>query len=87
MDIVCKELAQTLNVPYVELFHAWDKRERGRQAHHPDIAVTDDVKDWLGKVVYVLDDVTTTNKTLQAAVGALLALEIHAHAVAWCAYT
>jgi len=86
MDVVCKGVSSALGIPSVELFAAWDKKRRGRFAAHPEISVTGAVKDWIGKVVFVLDDVSTTNYTLQKSVKALTALEIHAHAVCWLQY-
>jgi predicted amidophosphoribosyltransferase len=48
-----------------------------------EISVLPSVKDYIGKVVWVLDDVTTTNFTLRAAVQSLQALEIHSHGLAY----
>ena len=65
------------------MFAAWDKKSRGRFAAHPDIEVLPGVEKWIGKVVFVLDDVTTTNYTLQASVLSSTALEIHCHGVCY----
>jgi hypothetical protein len=83
MDFVCQLVAGHFGFEYVLMFAAWDKKSRGRFASHPDIEVLPDVKNWIGKVVFVLDDVTTTNYTLQASVRALTALEIHCHGVCY----
>jgi hypothetical protein len=83
MDFVCQLVAGHFNIEYAPMFAAWDKKSRGRFAAHPDIAVLPGVEKWIGKVVFVLDDVTTTNYTLQASVRALTALEIHAHGVCY----
>jgi hypothetical protein len=83
MDFTCKKVAAHFGFEYSLMFAAWDKKSRGRFAAHPDIAVLPGVEKWIGKVVFVLDDVTTTNYTLQAAVRALTALEIHAHGVCY----
>ena len=86
MDLVCQAVADALEIPYVSLFESWDKRRRGRHASHPDIAVKPEVRDWIGKVVFVLDDVSTTNYTLQASVKALNSMEIHTHGLAYILY-
>lgn len=83
MDFVSKAIAAHFSIEYVPMFAPWDKRSRGRFAAHPDIEILPGVEKWIGKVVFVLDDVTTTNFTLQAAVRALTALEIHAHGVCY----
>lgn len=84
MDFVCQLVAGHFGFEYAPMFAAWDKKSRGRFAAHPDIVVLPGVEKWIGKVVFVLDDVTTTNFTLQASVRALTALEIHAHGVCYC---
>jgi phosphoribosylpyrophosphate synthetase len=86
MDVVCRELSKIIDVPFVQVSEPWDKRRRGRFAAHPEIKVTKAVRGILGKVVFVLDDVSTTNYTLRMAVKALMALEIHAHGVCWVQY-
>lgn len=87
MDEVCAAVASELGVSFIEMFHPWDKRTRGRHADHPGLELTAAVSDYAGKVVYVLDDVTTTNRTLRACVRALMNAGIHAHAVAWVYYS
>jgi len=47
----------------------------------------DEARSYSGKVVYVLDDISTTNKTLIAAIGGLMAIGIHSHGVAWLYYS
>lgn len=86
MDLVCRAVADALEIPYVVLFEPWDKRRRGRHAAHPDITVKPEVREWVGKVVFVLDDVSTTNNTLKASVGALNSMEIHTHGLAYVLY-
>lgn len=83
MDFVCQLVAGHFGFEYAPMFAAWDKKSRGRFAAHPDIEVLPGVEKWIGKVVFVLDDVTTTNYTLQAAVRALTALEIHCHGICY----
>ncbi len=83
MEFVCNKVAGHFGIDYAPMFAAWDKKSRGRFAAHPDIEILPGVEKWIGKVIFVLDDVTTTNFTLQAAVRALTALEIHAHGVCY----
>jgi hypothetical protein len=87
MDQVCATVAQELQVDYLEMFKPWNKRSRGRHADHPRLELTAVVSDYAGKVVYVLDDVTTSNRTLRTCVRALMNAGIHAHAVAWVYYS
>ena len=83
MTFVCQKVASHFGFEFVPMFAAWDKKSRGRFAAHPDIEVLPGVEKWIGKVVFVLDDCTTSNYTLQASVRALTALEIHAHGVCY----
>jgi len=87
MDLVCQTVAQELGVDSVELFQAWDKRSRGRMSEHPELKLKDEAGSFAGKVVYVLDDISTTNRTLKAAVGGLMSIGIHAHGVCWLYYS
>jgi len=68
------------------MFKPWDKRTRGRHADHPGLELTSAVSNYVGKVVYVLDDISTTNKTLQAAVQGLMRAGVHAHGLVWVYY-
>jgi hypothetical protein len=83
MDFTCQLVAGHFGIEYVPMFDAWDKKSRGRFAAHPDIKVLPGVEKWIGKVIFVLDDVTTTNYTLKASIKALTTLEIHAHGVCY----
>jgi predicted Rossmann fold nucleotide-binding protein DprA/Smf involved in DNA uptake len=83
MDIAAKAVANQLGVEFVQLFEPWEKSSRGRYAKHGEIAVMPEVSKYIGKVVWVLDDVTTTNFTLRSAVQSLMAMEIHAHGLAY----
>lgn len=83
MDIVSKSVAQELGVEWVRMFEPWEKSTRGRHAKHGEITITTEVSKYIGKVVWVLDDVTTTNFTLKAAVQGLMAMEIHSHGLAY----
>jgi predicted amidophosphoribosyltransferase len=83
MDFLAQSLADTLGIEYVRFFEPWEKSGRGRFAKHGEITVCPVVSKYIGKVVWVLDDVTTTNFTLRSAVQSLLALEIHAHGLAY----
>ena len=83
MDIVSHQVADDLGVEWVRMFEPWEKSSRGRFATHGTIKVLPEVSRFIGKVVWVLDDVTTTNYTLRSAVQSLIALEIHAHGLAY----
>jgi hypothetical protein len=83
MDITAKAVANQLGVEFVQLFEPWEKSSRGRHAKHGAISVLPEVSKYIGKVVWVLDDVTTTNFTLRASVQSLMAMEIHAHGLAY----
>jgi hypothetical protein len=83
MNFVCEAVAEHLGCEYVQMFQPWEKTSRGRFAETPDIEIVPDLGRWIGKVIYVLDDVSTSNRTLQAAVKALTAMEMHAHGICW----
>jgi len=83
MQFVGARVAEACNVPFVQMFKPWEKSTRGRHAKHGEIEITGDVPPYIGKVVWVLDDVTTSNFTLRASVQALMALEIHSHGLAY----
>jgi phosphoribosylpyrophosphate synthetase len=81
---VCETVAKKLNCDFVELFQPWQKVKRCREVTgRPDIAISDNVQKYIGKVVYILDDVVTTGITLQSACKALTALQIHCHGLAY----
>jgi len=79
MDIAARAVADQLGTDFVTLFEPWEKTSRGRFAKHGEIKVMPEVSRFVGKVVWVLDDVTTTNFTMRSAVQSLMAMEIHAH--------
>ncbi len=83
MDIVTDAVSREIGVESVRLFEPWEKSTRGRHAKRGEIAITPEAARMVGKVVWVLDDVSTTNYTLQSAVHGLMAIEIHAHGLAW----
>ncbi len=83
MDIVSQDVAHRLGVEWVRMFEPWEKTSRGRHAKHGEIQIRPEVSRLIGKVVWVLDDVTTTNFTLRAAVQSLISLEVHAHGLAY----
>jgi phosphoribosylpyrophosphate synthetase len=83
MDLVCKKVADALGCEFVELFENWDKPGRGVKNWDGQIVVKEKVKNYIGKIVYVLDDFVTTGQTLQKSCKALTSLEIHAHGVAF----
>lgn len=86
MDILATQLAEQLGCEYQVLFAAWDKAGRGRFAEKAEITVKPEVANHIGKVVWVLDDVVTTGHTLKTAVQSLIALEIHAHGLAYVTF-
>ena len=83
MDIVAEKVARSLSCDFVRMFEPWEKSSRGRFAKHGEIKILPEVTKLVGRVVWVLDDVTTTNFTLRAAVQSLIAVEIHAHGLAY----
>ena len=83
MDLVASRVAEELGVEHVQIFKPWEKSTRGRHAKHGEIAIAGEVERFIGRVVWVIDDVTTTNFTLRAAVQSLIAMEIHAHGLAY----
>ncbi|MCX7011093.1 MAG: hypothetical protein NTW86_00760 [Candidatus Sumerlaeota bacterium] len=56
---------------------------RGRFAQHAQIEAMPEIRSCVGRAVWVLDDITTTNHTLRSADRSLMALEAHAHGLAW----
>jgi len=56
-------------------------------AEHPKIESKEGVREYSGKVVYILDDVTVTNETLRLSVQSLLSVGIHAHRDVWVSYS
>ena len=83
MDILAENVSRELGCDFVKMFEPWEKSSRGRFAKHGEIKVLPEVAKYLGKIVWVLDDVSTTNFTLQSSVQSLMALEIHAHGLAY----
>ena len=84
MNYTCEIVAKKLNADFVELFKPWNKIKRCREIkNRPDIEVSENVKKYIGKVVYILDDVVTTGITLQTACKALTSLGIHTHGLAY----
>lgn len=83
MDILGEKLAIELGVEWIKMFEPWEKSSRGRFAKHGEIQILPEVSKYIGKVVWVCDDVTTTNYTLQCSVQSLITLEIHAHGLAY----
>ena len=83
MEIVAERIAAELSCEWVKMFEPWTKSTRGRFAKHGEIKILPGVADYIGKVVWVLDDIYTTGFTMRAAVQALMSLEIHAHGLAY----
>ena len=83
MDIVTQRLANELNIPTEPLFEPWGKKNRGRCDFDVKIAVKPAIYKYIGKVVYVIDDVVTTGNTMSQACGVLSNLGIHTHGIAY----
>jgi len=83
MDIVCDLVAEEIGTSSMRLFEPWEKSGRGRFAQHGEITVRPEVQELIGRVIWIIDDVCTTRRTLKASVAALTALEIHAHGLAY----
>lgn len=86
MDFVCQRLADELGIQYVEMFKPWEKKRRGCFAAHPDIEIKDTAEVFVGKVVFVIDDVSTTNYTLQKSVRSLMSIGIHSHGLCFMVF-
>ena len=88
MDEIVKLVSLETGIPYETFFKAWDKKERGTHVDRPiNLEITPVVKDYIGKVVFVLDDVVTTGNTLKTACEVLTNLEIHNHGLAYIFWT
>jgi hypothetical protein len=83
MDFVCSAVAPAIGTEYVPFFEAWTKTTYGRNAKRGEVRVRPYVGQFVGKVVWVLDDITSSNATLRASVSALTGLGIHAHGLAY----
>lgn len=83
MEIVAARIGEALGCDHPQLFEPWEKSKRGRHAKVGVVEVRPEIRDYVGRVVWVLDDVYTTGRTLSAAVQALISLEIHAHGLAY----
>lgn len=83
MDIVAERISTELACEWVRMFEPWEKSTRGRFAVPGEVKILPDVKRFIGKVIWVLDDIYTTGRTMRSAVQALIALEIHAHGLAY----
>lgn len=91
MDILSQRLARELGCQWFRAFEPWIKARRGRSAsleareddRYGKIKVLPEVKNYIGKVVWIVDDISTTMFTLGSSVRGLLALEIHAHGLAY----
>jgi hypothetical protein len=83
MDLVAERVAGVVGCEWVRMFEPWDKSTRGRYAKHGEITITPEVSRYVSKVIWVIDDITTTNFTLRSSVQALMAMEIHAHGLAY----
>lgn len=83
MDIVCRNVAEHLGCEFVELFENWEKPGRGTRKWEGEIVVKEEIKKYIGKVVFVLDDFMTTGNTMQKSCKALTSLEIHNHGLCY----
>jgi hypothetical protein len=83
MDVVTERVAHELGVPFERLFKPWNKTHRGAKVYSAELEVEPQILNYIGKVVYVLDDVVTTGNTLKQACAALVNLSIHTHGIAY----
>lgn len=84
MDIVCRTVSNYMGIEFVQFFEPWDKTGRGRGIRHPlKINTTSELRKYIGKVVYVLDDVVTTGETLRISCNTLTNLQVHCHGLAF----
>lgn len=83
MEIVAERIAAELSCEWIPMFEPWIKSTRGRFAKHGEIKILPGVAEYIGKVVWILDDIYTTGFTMRAAVQALMSLEIHSHGLAY----
>lgn len=83
MDFVCSSVAPAIGTEYVPFFEPWIKTTYGRNAKRGEVRVKPYVGQFVGKIVWVLDDITSSNTTLRAAVSALVGLGIHSHGLAY----
>ena len=83
VDIVGQHLADTLHLPYIEMFAPWEKPHRGRCLHDQPPTI-------IGvsphPVIYVLDDIATTHTTIRLSVQALRGQGYHAHGLVYVRY-
>jgi hypothetical protein len=80
MDIVCQNVAKHIGIEFVQLFEPWEKTGRGRGVKHPlKIVTAVGIEKFIGRVVYVLDDVITTGETMRISCKSLNTMQIHAH--------
>lgn len=83
MDFVASAVAPAIGTEYVPFFEPWIKTTLGRNAKRGEVRVKPYVGQFVGKIVWVLDDITSSNATLRAAVNALVGLGIHSHGLAY----
>lgn len=86
MTTVCHAVTQALNIPTITCFDAWDKPHRGVCLTVAPLTVLPIAQEYRGKVVFVLDDISTTNTTLRTSCQALTTLGIHCHGIAYVRY-
>jgi len=83
MDIVCDRLSNALNIKSEEIFQPWGKPSRAVRNYASDVQIKPAALNYVGKVVYVLDDVVTTGNTLKQACSTLTNLGIHTHGLSY----
>ncbi|MCL2154169.1 MAG: hypothetical protein FWH53_00750 [Leptospirales bacterium] len=83
VDIICERLSTALNIPTRNLFEPWDKRARGIKECDAKVEIKTEALSYIGKVVYVIDDVVTTGYTMKQACSTLTNLGIHTHGIAY----
>jgi phosphoribosylpyrophosphate synthetase len=83
MDLVGARLSESLSIPFNTIFEPWGKPSRAVRDYKSEVSVKESAMPYIGKVVYVLDDVVTTGNTLSQACLTLSNLGIHTHGIAY----
>ncbi len=82
-----KSISSSTGIRCIQAFAPWNKIKRGVHAAPPKIKVLPEAAaEIIGRVVIVLDDISTTNATMAAAVSALKSAGAHVHGIIWIAF-